>query len=80
MEEEAQAVERQIASGRGRAPAALGLPPTVALQVGGRSESTFSTAAYLPLYAPSSLVPSGATRVAVRGGEVKAGVDARCCG
>ena len=72
------AIEQAIASGAVQPPAAPGLPSTVAVPVTPPQQFTTQPTpppAYLPVYASSSLVPSGATTVTIAGGDERAGVD-----
>ncbi len=64
-------VEQAIASGPVRPPAAPGLPPTVSVTIAPPAQLVQATPppTYLPTYAPSSLVASGATTVTVAANE-----------
>ena len=78
MNLEMAAIEQAIASGAVQPPAAPGLPSTVAVTVTPPQQFTTPPTpppAYLPVYASSSLVPSGATTVTIAGGDERAGVD-----
>jgi hypothetical protein len=80
MDTEMAAIEQAIASGAVDPPAAPGLPSTVSVpinrpQPGGNPMPPTPPPSYLPVYAPSSLIPTGATTVAVTGGDERAGVD-----
>jgi hypothetical protein len=74
--QEADLVERAIVSGQVRPPSAPGLTPTVAVPIAPpMSSSQIVSQQYLPTYAPSSPLASGANKVTVVGGEESAGVD-----
>lgn len=73
---QADVVERAIVTGQILPPSAPGLPPTVAVPNVTQAPADFMTQpTYLATYAPSSLLPSGATTISVGGGEERTGVD-----
>jgi hypothetical protein len=79
LDAELAAIEQAIAAGNVEPPTAPGLPPTVSIpinrpQPGAMSQPT-PPPAYLPVFAPSSLIPSGATTVTMIGGDEKSGID-----
>jgi protocatechuate 3,4-dioxygenase beta subunit len=81
MNAESVLIEQAIASGAVLPPTAPGMPATVAVSIPApTAPSTGSQgppSAYLPTYAPGTLVPSGASSVQVTGGDERAGVDIR---
>jgi hypothetical protein len=75
---ESAAIEQAIQSGAVTPPAAPGLPSYVSVPINAPQLMTGPPApppAYLPVYAPSSLIPSGATTVRIVGGDERSGVD-----
>ena len=76
---EAEAIERAIKTGQVRPPATPGSTPTVAVPIvtsGRGGEINFmQQPTYLPTFAPSSPMASGATKVTVAGGDERTGVD-----
>ena len=78
MNSEMAAIEQAIASGAVQPPAAPGLPSTVSVPVTPPPQMNTpptQPAGYLPVYAPSSLIPSGATTVTVAAGDERSGID-----
>ena len=78
MNSEMAAIEQAIASGAVQPPAAPGLPATVSVSVAPPQPMNMPStqpAGYLPVFAPSSLIPSGATTVTIAGGDERAGID-----
>ena len=78
MNAETAAIEQAIQSGAVQPPAAPGLPATVSVPINAPQLMTGPPSpppAYLPVYAPSSLISSGATTVTVTGGDERSGVD-----
>jgi hypothetical protein len=76
--QEADLVEQAIVSGQVRPPSAPGLTPTVAVPIAppmSPGQMQMMGQQYLPTYAPSSPLASGANKVTVAGGEESAGVD-----
>ena len=79
MAQDSAVIENAIRSGQMRPPTTPGMTPTVAVPVptrgGGDIVFNQMPPAYLPTYAPSSPLVSGATKITVAGGDEKTGVD-----